>query len=221
MMILARLSPVASKKDLWANLAEALPKLRVAGVTPLYMSQHEEYPHVSIVFETSSPEALVPVLFGEFQGLSSIYRTRTVLLLQPLFFPSPRKRPPDLKRFQIALKVRTQYLKEVFDAIASMEIPPQILRTYQVLALGEDDILISVLCPSRGLVEAFVQDSIAILDGVVETTLTCVDKNLRLVSNEEWRRYRESRYAGPAPETADQEFDWLDATMRGAFVSEL
>lgn len=221
MMIIVRVLPLGSKDELWFRLAETVPRLEVLNARPLFMSQHEEYDHVSIVFDAESFDAVVPVFCDHLAGCGPVLRTKTAPLLRPVFFPVPKERPENLKRYRLALKVHTPSMKSVYCQLSEMTYPPGVFATYQAYSFGDDDILVSILAPKREMVEEVVNSKIAGLQGVIDTDLTYVKRNLRIASGVEWRRYRESYYATPPPETSDVEFDWLDAAMSGAFVDEI
>lgn len=221
MMIIVRVLPLDSKDDLWFRLSERLPKLQLHRASALFISQHQEYEQVNIVFHASSFEAMVPIICNQLPACAAIRRTRTSPLLKPVFFPVPKERPEGLHRYRLALKVQTSHLGAVFDRLASFPYPDDVFPTYQAISLGDDDILASILSPERQSVEFVVREQIANLEGVLETDVAFVYRNLRLASGTDWRRYRQSHYLTPAPETADEEFDWLNAAMTGAFVDEL
>lgn len=220
MMIIVRVLPSGSKDELWFRLVETVPKLEVQDARPLYLSQHEEHDHVTIVFDSQSFDAIVPVFCDHLAGCRAVLRTKTAPLLRPVFFPVPKERPENLKRFRLAMKVLTRDIKGVYRRLLTMTYTPGVFPTYQAYSFGEDDVFVSILAPKREVVEEVVNGKIGRFDGVLETELTYVKRNLRIASGAAWRRYRESYYAVPPAETADSEFDWLEAAMSGAFVDE-
>jgi hypothetical protein len=220
MMIIVRVLPLGSKDELWRKLSETVPKLEFEDARPLFLSQHEEYDHVTIVFDAQSFDAIVPLFCDHLAKCGPVLRTKTAPLLRPVFFPVPKERPANLNRYRLAMKVHTPNMKGVYRKLSTLTYPPDVFPTYQAYSFGEDDIFVSILAPSREMAEDAVRFKIEGLEGIIDTELTYVKRNLRIASGGEWRRYRESFYVSPPSESSDVEFDWLDAAMSGAFVDE-
>ncbi len=223
MMVIAHIYPKdeTDKNKVWDWLAEELPKIDIDYVQPLYLSQQAERDYTSIVFDASSFEAMIPVFVEALSKCEYIGRTRTSPLLEPVFFPVPKERPEDLKRYRLAIKATTDEVRSIFEQLIAFDAPVDAFPTYQAYSFGEDDILASILAPQRQPLEDLVLNSIAKWDGVLDTSLTVVNRNLRLAPQDEWREYRADHYRAPPEPSADTEFDWLDAAMSGAFVEEL
>jgi hypothetical protein len=220
MMIIVRIFPIESKEALWNSLIEIVPKMEIENVKPLYISQQKEYDYTSIVFDAESFEAMVPVFREGFSDIQDTDYTKTSPLMSPIFFPVPKDRPEKLYRHRLALRVRTRLIGSVFDTLADLMYPKELFPTYQALSVGDDDILISLLAPDREKVESVVNDHIVKLEGVKKVKITYVNKNLRIVSGEEWSKYRESHYRTQPLPPYDTKYDWLDAAFSDEIVDE-
>jgi len=220
-MLIVRVFPKEKLKDSWDRAVNSLEKMSNENCTPLYISQQEEKDFMSIIFDVKDTDAFTDVLVRNIPSGANSEKTRTIILLKPVFFPAPKDRPEHLERYQVALRVASDELNNVFNHTVHLDYPVDLFPTYAAYSFGEDDILMSMLSKSREELTAFVKKKIESQKGVLSVDVARIDMSKRLAPLEMWRRYREEKYLSK-PSDGFEEYDFTEqALLSGAFAKDL
>jgi len=221
MMILLRIFPKQDLSDSWSRALANLEKISNKDCTPLYASQQEEKHFMSMMYDVKDIDSFADVLVKGIPSAANSEKTRTITLLRPVFFPAPKERPEQLERYQVAMRVASDELDNVFNHILHLDYPVDLFPTYAAYSFGEDDMLMSMLSISRDKVRGFVKEKIESQQGVLGVDIARIDKSERLAPLEIWRHYRENKYLFK-PSDGFEEYDFTEqALISGAFAKEL
>jgi hypothetical protein len=220
MMIIVRLFPKDELSDSWDRILNNVEKISNKDCTPLYVSQQEERDFISIIYDVRDVDALADVLLKQIPSTANADKTRTITLLKPVFFPAPKDRPKLLQRYQVAIRVTSEDVQNVFKHTVHLDYPEDLFPTYAAYMLGEDDILLSMLSVSRDKIRTFVREKIESQEGVLGVDVARIDMSKRIAPTEMWKNYRKSRYLFE-PSEGYEEADFTElAFLEGAFVRE-
>jgi len=221
MMILLRIFPKQDLSDSWRRALGNPEKISNKDCTPLYASQREEKDFMSVMYDVNDIDSFADVLVNKIPSAVNSKKTRTITLLKPVFFPAPKDRPEQLERYQVAVRVASDELNNVFNRILHLNYPVDLFPTYAAYSFGEDDILVSMLSISRDKARAFVKEKIESQEGVLSVDVARIDVSKRLAPLDMWRHYREEKYLFK-PSEGFEEYDFTEqALISGAFVKEL
>ena len=221
MMILLRIFPKQDLSDSWRRALANSDDITNKDCTPLYASQQEEKDFMSIMYDVKDIDSFAEVLVSKIPLAVNSKKTRTITLLKPVFFPAPKDRPEQLERYQVAIRVASDEVNNVFNRILHLNYPVNLFPTYAAYSFGEDDILVSMLSISRDKLRAFVKEKIESQQGVLSVDIARIDMSKRLAPLEMWRRYREEKYLSK-PSEGFEECDFTEqALISGAFVKEV
>jgi len=221
MMMIVRVFPKDDLGDSWNSVLNNLEKISNKGCTALYISQQEEKDFMSVMYDVKDIDAFADVLVKHIPSAANSEKTRTITLLKPVFFPAPKDRPKGLERYQVALRVTSGELENVFNHTVHLDYPEDLFPTYAAYSFGEDDILLSMLSVSREMLREFVREKIESQKGVLGVDVARINMSKRLAPAEMWKNYRESRYLFK-PSEGHEEYDFAElGFLEGAFVKEL
>jgi hypothetical protein len=229
MMMIVRLYPKEDKEKLWECVVPILKEIKSDNYVPLYISQWEPVEFTTVMFDVGNTESMYRLFTKELSQCDQIDRSRTLTLMSPIFFPVPKDRPEDLHRYRIAVQVDTTHLENVFNKITELDYSKiaGVYPTYQAYSFGEDDILLSVLAEKEENINNFMQDWLALLDGVTKVEYIWITNSLRLAPKDVWRSYRKKKYKAQHEgdlDDMDEDFDWSLSNLAGitgAFIDEL
>jgi hypothetical protein len=221
MMILLRIFPKQDLSDSWRRAVANSDKISNKDCTPLYVSQQEEKDFMSIMYDVKNIDSFTDVLVNKISSIVNSKKTRTITLLGAVFFPAPKDRPEQLERYQVALRVASDEVNNIFNRILHLEYPVDLFPTYAAFSFGEDDILVSMLSTNRDKARAFVKEKIESQKGVMSVDVARIDMSKRLAPLEMWRHYREEKYLFK-PSEGFEEYDFTEqALLSGAFEKEI
>lgn len=221
MMIIVRVFPRDSVNDTWERVLNNLDKISNKHCTPLYISQQEEKDFMSIMYDVDDIDAFGDILVKNIPIAADSEKTRTITLLKPVFFPAPKDRPTELERYQVAIRVRSDELQDVFSHTIHLDYPNDLFPTYAAYSFGEDDILLSMLSTSRDKIRAFIREKLESQKGVLGVDVARINISKRVAPTEMWKSYRENRYLFK-PYDRYEEYDFTElAFLEGAFTKEL
>jgi len=209
MMIVVRISPKGELEESWNKVLNNLEMISNKYCTPLYLSQREEENRMSLVYDVTEVNSLGDILVKDIPSLLQPEKTRTVTLLKPAFFPAPRDRPANLERYQVALRVRSEELEDIFNFILHLDYPKDAFPTYAAYSLGEVDILVSMCSTSMDRLKQFVKEKLEPKEGVISVEVGHISKSKRVAPSIMWKSYRESRYVFK-PTAEQEEYDFLE-----------
>jgi hypothetical protein len=213
MMIIVRVFPRGGLSDSWQRAVNNVEKISNKHCTPLYVSQQEEKAFMSIIYDVRDIDAFADVLLREIPSIANSEKTRTITLLKPVFFPAPRDRPRQLERYQVALRVTSNEVENVFNNLVRLDYPKDSFPTYAAYSFGEDDILLSMLSVSRDKIETFARENVESQKGVLGVDVARIDMSKRLAPAEMWKEFRESRYPSKSPEGYEA-YDFIEPFVR-------
>lgn len=221
MMLIVRVFPRKDLDSSWNSVLGNLQKMTGEHCTPLYISQQEEKDFMSIMYDVKDIDAFADVLAQEIPSAADSAKTRTITLLKPVFFPAPKDRPLQLERYQVALRVASYELHNVFNYTVHLDYSSDVFPTYAAYSFGEDDILLSMLSVSRDKIRTFVKENVESQTGVLGVDVARINMSKRVAPTEMWKKYREQRYLFK-PYDGYEEHDFVEeAALAGAFVRDL
>jgi len=221
MMIIVRIFPKGDLNESWDKVLDNLERISDEHSTPLYISQQEEKSFISLIYDVKDIDLFGDILVKKIPSVLQPERTRTITLLKPAFFPVPKDRPANLERYQVAVRVTSDELENIFNLILHLDYPRDVFPTYAAYSFGEDDILASMLSVSRDSLKEHVRENLEPQKGVVSVEVARINLSKRLAPPEMWKEYRESKYISKAKEKYEQ-YDFIElAALTGAFVREL
>ena len=218
-MFIVRIFPKGEISESWDGVLNNLEAISNEHCTPLYLSKQAEKNFVSLIYDVKDLDFFGDILAKRIPSAVHPDKTRTITLLKPVFFPASRDRPPNLERYQVAARVRSEELESVFNHILHLDYPVDAFPTYAAYSFGENDILISMLSASRDRLEQVLRENLEPLEGVVTVELTLIDRSKRIAPPEMWRRYRESRYVF-IPASKQEEYDFLEYAEKAKKAEE-
>jgi uncharacterized UPF0160 family protein len=218
MMIIVRIFPKNELGHTWERVLKNPERISSEQCTALYASLQEEKDFMSVMYDVKDIDSFGDVLVKQIPSAANSERTRTITLLKPVFFPAPKDRPKQLERFQVALRVASDELENVFNHTVHLDYPEDLFPTYAAYSFGEDDILVSMLSVSRERITKYVKENIESQKGVLGVDIARINMSKRLAPEEMWRGYRRSRYLYKTWDTYE-EYDFTElAFLEGAFV---
>jgi len=221
MMIIVRIFPRGELNESWDRVLDNLERISNEHCTPLYLSLQEEKNFMSLIYDVKDVDLFGDILVKNIPSTLQPEKTRTITLLKPAFFPVPKDRRANLERYQVAVRVTSDELENVFNRILHLDYPRDVFPTYAAYSFGEDDILTSMLSTSRDSIKKFVRENLEPQKGVVSVEVARINMSKRVAPTEMWKKYRESKYIFK-PTAEHEEYDFLEhAALTGAFVREL
>ena len=212
MMIIVRIFPKGELKESWDTVLNNLERISNKYCTPLFLSQREQENRMSLVYDVTEINSLGDILVKHIPSLLQPEKTRTVTLLKPAFFPAPRDRPANLERYQVALRVESQELENIFNLMLHLDFPKDAFATYAAYSLGEVDILVSMCSTSMDRLNQFVKKNLEPQKGVVGIEIGHISRSKRVAPTMMWKKYRESRYVSK-PTGEQEEYDFLESEV--------
>jgi len=215
-MIVVRIFPRGELEESWKRVTGNLDRISNKYCSPLYLSQREEENFMTLVYDVRETNSLGDLLVKNIPSLLMPEKTRTIILLKPVFFPAPKDRPANLARYQVAVRARPEVLEEIYSRILRINYPKDAFPTYAAYSFGEDDILVSMLSTGRERIKQFVMENLATLTGVISAEIGFIERSQRVAPAETWRKYRESLYISK-PTAEQEEYDFLEySSLPGA-----
>jgi len=192
MMIVVRIFPKGELKESWDRLLNNLERVSNEHCTPLYLSQQEEKNFMSLIYDVKDMDHFDDIIVKKIPSAVQPEKTRTVTLLRSSFFPVRKDRPANLERYQVAVRVTSNELENVFNNILNLDYPRDVFPTYAAYSFGEDDILTSMLSTSRDRIKKFVWEKLERQEGVLNVEVARINMSKRVAPTEMWKKYRES-----------------------------
>jgi hypothetical protein len=220
MMIIVRIFPKGELSESWDAVLNNLEMISNEYCTPLYLSLQEEKNFMSLIYDVKDVDLFGDIIVKKIPSALQVDKTRTINLLKPAFFPVHKDRPENLERYQVAVRVRSGELENIFNRILHLDYPRDTFPTYAAYSFGEDDILTSMLSTSRDRIKEFVMENLESQKGVVSVEVARINMSKRVAPTEMWKKYRESKYVFK-PTGEYEEYDFIEhAALTEAFVRE-
>jgi hypothetical protein len=228
MMLIARLFPKKSMEKLWEYVEEKIEKESSGLATPLYASQTEGSMEVSIVFRVNHPDNIAHFLTDCIADCEEVHNTKTITLMKPVFFPIPKDKPQDVKRYIIHINTHPQYYKDFYNLLVNYDYPTTMFPIFLSYSLGDEDMIVNIAADSIDTVRDFIHTVIQPVKGLEAININQVIKAKRFVPLsklvEHQKKYLTEKAESIPDEDIDLEFDWTFdeyAKMTGAFSREL
>lgn len=156
----------------------------------LYLSKRIRHKDVSLFVHTADPSVLGDFISEQLIHIDHITDIWVINLIKPIFYPLP-KDTNDLERYTITLKVFPKNLNDVYQKIATDELPDGIRLAYiaYTFHLFGDSILFSILTEDDWTLNKYLARQVDRLPGVLNTTVNRIERTRPLVSYNEWKKY--------------------------------
>jgi len=230
MMMIVRLFPKTDLNKVWNYVENVIAKESSEVVTPLYATQAEGMMNVGVIFDVKDPDNIAHFLTETLSGFDECHHTKTISLMKPVFFPIPKKKPENIKRYIIRIYTHPKNYKMIYNYLINYKYPFNLFPIYVSYSLGDEDIVMNVAADSSATVNNFLKEKIRIMDGVDSSSFYPVVKAKRFAPLakliEEQKKHLAER-AKKIPESEmDKEFDWVEdfkeyALLTGAFPRDL
>ena len=150
--------------------------------------------------------------------------------MKPVFFPIPKKKPENIKRFIIRIFTHPKNYKIIYNYLINYKYPFNLFPIYVSYSLGDEDVVMNVAADSAETVNKFLREKIRTLDGVDSSSFYPVVKAKRFAPLEkliETQKRHLTEKAKKLPESEiDKDFDWVEnfeeyAMLTGAFPGDI
>ena len=199
-------------------------------ITPLYSAQLEGMMSVGVIFDVKDPDYIAHFLTETLSGFDECHHTRTISLMKPVFFPIPKKKPENIRRYIIRIYTHPKNYKNIYNYLMNYKYPFNMFPIYVSYSLGDEDIVMNVAADNDQTVNNFLKQHIRTLDGVDTSMFYPVVKSKRFAPLSELIKRQQDHLAEKAKEVpeseVDEEFDWVEdfeeyAMLTGAFPRDL
>jgi len=230
MMMIVRLYPKVDINKIWDYVENEMIESTSKNLTPLYATQTEGMMNIGIIFDVQNPDDISPFLTEEIVKCNEVHHTKTISLMNPVFFPIPKKKPENIQRYLIRIYMHPRYYKQVYDYLINYDYPYNLFPIYISYSLGDEDILMSIAADSKKTANEFLKEHIRKLDGVDQSALYPVYRAKRFASLEKLIEHQKKYLAEVSKKTPSKEidlkFDWVEdfeqyAMITGAFPGDL
>jgi hypothetical protein len=199
------------------------------GVTPLYATQTEGMMSVGVIFDVKDPDNIADFLTENLAHYDEIHHSKTISFMKTLFFPIPKEKPEQPKRYIIRIYTHSKFYKPIYQYLRTYKYDySKLFPIYLSYSLGEEDIILNIGADSFETVNNFVRDKIRNLDGALSVMFYPVVKAKRFASLEKLIEHQK-KYLTESDlkvEEVDSEFDYVEdfeyhALLTGAFRRDL
>ena len=227
MTIIVRLFARISLAKLWEDIENNVQMFESKDIVPLYASQQEAKSFISVILEVTNFEVLKNFLVNNLPTMVDVRKTRTVPMVEPTYFLTPKEHPKNLERHLISLRVDCSVYQSVRSKIISFDYPDNVFLTYLAFTFGDEDLLLSILTDSQDSARAFAKKAFDQMEGVRSYSISNQLKTRRLTSKSRWKQHQGkflSSYDKQHRKDYDNRYDWTDdsyLTMSGAFSRDM
>ena len=230
MMMIVRLFPKTDLEKVWNYVENVIGKETTEYITPLYSAQLEGMMSVGVIFDVKDPDYIAHFLTETLSGFDECHHTRTISLMKPVFFPIPKKKPENIRRYIIRIYTHPKNYKNIYNYLMNYKYPFNMFPIYVSYSLGDEDIVMNVAADNDQTVNNFLKQHIRTLDGVDTSMFYPVVKSKRFAPLSELIKRQQEHLAEKAKEVpeseVDEEFDWVEdfeeyAMLTGAFPRDL
>jgi len=229
-MMIVRLFPKTDLNKVWNYVENVIAKESSDVVTPLYATQAEGMMNVGVIFDVKDPDNISHFLTETLSKFDECHHTKTISLMKPVFFPIPKKKPENVRRFIIRIFTHPRNYQTIYNYLINYKYPFNLFPIYVSYSLGDEDIVMNVAADSPQTVNNFLREKIRTMDGVDSSSFYPVVKAKRFVSLEDLIKRQKEHLSEKAKEIPDsemdKEFDFVEdfeeyAMLTGAFPRDL
>lgn len=190
MLVLLRLYPKGGLNSFWNILESEKRNLYWEDVKPIYAIQQEGKDYISVTLDVKSIASVDKIYIKNLSTMASVKKTKTIPIMNPLYFPLPEGHLEDLNRYLVFLRVTPEKYDDVYHKIITLDYPKEVNVTYLSLSFGDDDIIVSMLATDRETALKFVKDKIGNIDGVNAYDCSRIVKNIGLISADKVKKHK-------------------------------
>jgi hypothetical protein len=189
--------------QVWNHIAENHAQWRTKDVKLLYMTHRHMQEDTSLIVCSRSYDALCSFLIKHIATLPDVRGIWILNMMNMKFFKAPKSYPGGFPRFTVTIDAMPGHMEKVYETISSLKPGRDIIINYiaHTFQSFNASVMMSVLARSQNHMDAFVNDYIRPLEGVVNADVTRISKTMRLVSPEEWRRSLSRYFVAPVGES--------------------
>ena len=115
MMLIVRLFPKIDLSKVWDYVeSNLITNAESDGVTPLYASQTEGMMSVGVIFDVKDPDNIADFLTENLAHYDEIHHSKTISFMKTRFFPIPKERQPQPKRYIVRIYTHAKYYKSIY-----------------------------------------------------------------------------------------------------------
>jgi len=229
MLMIVRLYPKTDISRVWHYIEQRIKDEDLAEITPLYATQSEGMMNVGVILDVKEVDSLTHFITEEIVKCDEIHHTKTISLMQPVFFPIPKKKPENIQRYVIRIYSQPCDYKKVYNALIDHKYPFNLFPIYVSYSLGDEDIIMSVAADAKETVKKFLREYIRPMDGVDQAMFYPVFRAKRFASLEklieEQKEHLDKKAWKKSKDEYDLDFDWVEnfeeyARLTGAFPGD-
>jgi hypothetical protein len=199
------------------------------GVTPLYATQTEGMMSVGVIFDVKDPDNIADFLTENLAHYDEIHHSKTISFMKTVFFPIPKEKPVQPKRYIIRIYTHAKFYKSIYQYLKNYKYQyDKIFPIYLTYSLGEEDLILNIGADSFETVNKFVRDKVRHLEGALSVIFYPVVKAKRFASLEKLIEFQQKLLTETdiTPEKSDAEFDYVEdfeyqCLLSGAFKRDL
>src|SRR4030043_1622594 len=156
----------------------------------LYLTKRAKHEDVSLFIHTVDHDFLGDFIGENLTKIQHIPGIWVIHMIKPIFYPLP-KDTRNMRRYAISLKVFTNNLKEVYQYMATANLPDGLRMAYLAYTfhLFEDSIQLSILAENAEALDKYLAGTVEKMPEVLRTTMNPLVMTRPLVSYETWREY--------------------------------
>ena len=172
-----------------AQLDELQESIKDKGLL-LYLTKRAKHEDVSLFIHTVNPNFLGDFIAEDLNKIEHVTGIWVINLIKPIFYPLP-KDTKNMKRFSISLRVFIKNLKDVYQKIATTNLPDGLKLAYLAYTfhLFEDSIQFSILTENEETLNNYLTDVVEKMPGVLRATVNLIERTRPLISYDAWREY--------------------------------
>lgn len=205
MLVLVRLYPKGGLDSLGKLLESEKRNLYWKDIRPLYAIRQEGKKYLSIVLDVKNVDAIQKVFLKNLGAMTSVRKSITIPIMNPVYFPLPEGHEKDLNRFMLFLRIDPGKYDDVYTKLLSnMKYPDGVFGTYLSYSFGDDDLILSILTKDREKALKFAEETINKMDGVLANDTSKVVERIPLLPEDKLKKHIERfMYSVPAGQKGD------------------
>ena len=134
--MIVRLYPKTDLSRVWNYVENEIRDDASKPYTPLYASQSEGMMNVGVIIDVNKPNDITSFLTEDIVKCDEIHYTKTVPLLQPVFFRIPKRKPENIQRYLIRIFAHPLYYKKPHSSKFFIIYPTKARRCGSVTSPG-------------------------------------------------------------------------------------
>jgi hypothetical protein len=172
----------------WDHVLKNHGAWRSKEVKILYMTRRHLQEDTSLIVDSTDADTLADFLLKHIATIRYVRGIWVINMAKMRFFILPIEQARDFLRFTITVNAKPDHLQRIYDEVSSFEPGRDVMINYiaQSFQSFSESIMVSALARGRKHVDAFVNECLRPIDGVLGVEVTQISKSIRLVSQDEW-----------------------------------